>query len=318
MNFKKISNQTLLETTQKLVLEERKLNLDILHNLKEIELRKLHLELGFSSLFEYTVQSLGYSEDAAYRRISAMRLIKSLPQIEEKIASGSLSLTSACKIQSFFRQEEKQSKAAQVKSKLSTPDQKLTWIKSLENKSTRDVEKEILKLNPMAIPQEKVRTLSEDKTEIKIIIDEELKTQLDQLKHLLSHRLISQINPNITYQELIKYLVKMGLDKLDPARKTAKSLGAPKVETQTPLKKKISRYIPSTIKHEVYLRDKGCCSFRTQKTHQKCNSKHLLQYDHIQPMAFGGETTPNNLRLLCANHHKLVTERVFGHKANEL
>jgi ATP phosphoribosyltransferase regulatory subunit HisZ len=91
MNLKIISNQTLLEATQKLVLEERKLNLDILHHLKEIELRKLHLELGFSSLFEYTVQSLGYSEDAAYRRISAMRLMKSLPQIEEKIASGSLS-----------------------------------------------------------------------------------------------------------------------------------------------------------------------------------------------------------------------------------
>lgn len=307
MNFKNISNQMLLETIQKLVLEERKLNLDILHHLKEIELRKLHLELGFSSLFEYTVQKLGYSEDAAYRRISAMRLIKSLPQIEEKIASGSISLTSACKIQSFFRQEEKQSKNEQITPKLSTPDQKLNWIESLQNKSTREVEKEILKLNPVAIPHEKVRTLSECKTEIKIVIDEELKTQLDQLKYLISHQ-----NSNMTYQELLKYLVKMGLDKLSPIRKVTKSPCAPKVETQAPLKKKISRYIPSTIKHEVYLRDQGCCSFRNQQTHQKCKSKYLLQYDHIQPMAFGGETTANNLRLLCANHHNLVTKKVFG------
>jgi hypothetical protein len=76
-----------------------------------------------------------------------------------------------------------------------------------------------------------------------------------------------------------------------------------------------NRYIPIKIKQEVYSRDGGCCSYKSSQTKIKCQSKHLLQYDHIRPLAFGGQTTVDNLRLLCFQHHKLITEKVFGKQA---
>ncbi|MES2770363.1 MAG: HNH endonuclease signature motif containing protein, partial [Bdellovibrionota bacterium] len=64
--------------------------------------------------------------------------------------------------------------------------------------------------------------------------------------------------------------------------------------------------IPSTIKQVVYKRDKGQC------THQNCNSNKFLEYDHIIPIAMGGKTTIQNLRLLCRTHNQRAAIEKFG------
>ena len=103
MNFKNISDDLLLEKTKELVTEERKITLQVLWHLREVENRKLHAARGFSSLFEYCVKELKYSEPSAQRRISSMRLLKEIPEVEEKITDGALSLTVLSQAQSFFR-----------------------------------------------------------------------------------------------------------------------------------------------------------------------------------------------------------------------
>lgn len=344
MNLRKLNDKVLLESTKRLSAEERKITAEILHHLQEIEFRRLHLELGYSSLFEYAVKELGYSEDSAYRRINAMRLIKNLPEVEGKIKDGSISLTKAAKIQSFIRNQEKIKNQKGMDSsrerncyplQLQTKQEKLNWIDTLEKKSIAEVEREILKLSPEAIPQEKVRQITEDKVELKLIIDDDLKMQLDQLKNLLSHK-----NPNMSYQELIKYLTKIGLQKLDPSKKAQSKNSRLKEQLKkSQLKKselnsihsgnldqqrnvsgqprkaasKNSRYIPSAVRHEVYMRDKGSCAYTDPKTKRKCESRHLLQYDHKYPLSLGGEMDSKNLRLLCFQHHKYVTENVKNH-----
>ena len=92
---KQLSNQQLLSQTKFLVQKERNTHIQILHHLEEIDSRKLYLELGFSSLFDYAVKELGYSEGAAYRRIKAMKLCRDLPDTESRLQSGKLSLSSA-------------------------------------------------------------------------------------------------------------------------------------------------------------------------------------------------------------------------------
>ncbi len=72
------------------------------------------------------------------------------------------------------------------------------------------------------------------------------------------------------------------------------------------IKPKPSRYIPATMKQDVWMRDKGRC------THPGCNSNHKLQYDHIKPIAMGGETMVKNLRLLCQTHNLLAARNHFG------
>lgn len=333
MNLKNLSNENLLSCAKKLSIDEREVTTEILHHLLEIEFRRLHLERGYSSLFDYAVRELGYSEDSAYRRINAMRLIKSLPEVESKIKQGSITLAGAAKIQRFIRNQERENffikkqmfaNSAMLDKNLTERDMmssaikldsrkdKLEWIKTLENKSLQHIEKEIIKLNPESVPHEKVRQLTENKIELKLIIDEELKAQLDQLKNFLSHK-----NPSMSYQELIKYLAQMGLQKLNLATKnsTADTIGSiPDKKLQrnvSGLTRKLasnSRYISSTIKERVFIRDRGSCSYSDPMTKRQCNSKHLLQYDHRYPLSLGGETSVENLRLLCFQHHKYVTD----------
>ena len=87
------SNEKLLSALKMLVAEERKLRIQLLRYLKEVESRRLFLEMGYPSLYAFMREELGYSEAATQRRIQAMRLIKEVPEAEEKIESGRLSLS---------------------------------------------------------------------------------------------------------------------------------------------------------------------------------------------------------------------------------
>jgi len=107
MNLHKLPDDALISKTESLVGEERKTLTQILHHMKEIERRRLFSELGYKSIFDFAVRRLGYTEDQAYRRISAMRLLKELPQIEQQIVSGELSLTNIALAQKVFRQKAK-------------------------------------------------------------------------------------------------------------------------------------------------------------------------------------------------------------------
>ncbi|MBC7396333.1 MAG: hypothetical protein H7333_02725 [Bdellovibrionales bacterium] len=71
---------------------------------------------AYPSLFEYAVKALGYSEAASFRRISAMRLMKQIPEVKTAIDEGRLNLSQLTQAQAFFKQEEKA--AVNVKSSL--------------------------------------------------------------------------------------------------------------------------------------------------------------------------------------------------------
>ena len=109
-NLKNMSNDQLLLQTKNLVQKERQINIQVLQHLQEIEKRKLYLKRSFSSLFEYAVKELGYSESSAYRRIKAMKLCKELPETKTQISTGKLNLCTASKLQTVFEKQEKQIK----------------------------------------------------------------------------------------------------------------------------------------------------------------------------------------------------------------
>ena len=70
-------------------------------------------------------------------------------------------------------------------------------------------------LDPSFSPEkEKVRFLGKGKVEIKIVIDEDCHKQLEELKHLLSHK-----NPSLSYGELVSILSDEALRKQDPRRR---------------------------------------------------------------------------------------------------
>ena len=91
-----------------------------------------------------------------------------------------------------------------------------------------------------------------------------------------------------------------------PATACAKP-AAPQQQLQTSAAKaggRAGRAIPAAVKREVWQRDRGRCSYVDRTSRRRCDSQHLLQIDHVVPYAQGGAAEPNNLRLLCAAHHR--------------
>ena len=196
--------------------------------------------------------------------------------------------------------------------------QKRDLINKVQGKSGRETEKLLFNTFPeVSNERERVRDINDNKVEIKVILDKESQQKLEDLKKLLSHK-----NPNMSYGELISLLAEMGLDKYDPNRKLKKqslktstkkqavkvdkqdkskifiSTKAKKVFNKNPQKnsmqttkkkfnnnQKHTRYIPSVIRHHVWMRDQGQCTYVCPKTKRRCSSNHLLQIDHIKPFS---------------------------------
>jgi len=65
-----------------------------------------------------------------------------------------------------------------------------------------------------------------------------------------------------------------------------------------------TRTVPTAIKRALEARDKGC-SF------PGCHHTRFVDAHHVEHWSAGGETSLDNLTLLCSQHHKLVHEGGF-------
>ncbi len=105
--FSELGDQQLLEQTRRLAANQRCLEVHILDHLDEIDRRGLALRRGFSSLFDYAVRELRFSDAAAQRRIQAMRLCRRHGCVRASLQSGELSMTSAGHLETTFAGAER-------------------------------------------------------------------------------------------------------------------------------------------------------------------------------------------------------------------
>ena len=78
--LKTLSDTSLLTETDRLVASERQITLSVLHHLAEVERRQLFAKESYPNMFSFCVDRLKYTEAQAQRRISAMRLLVSVPE----------------------------------------------------------------------------------------------------------------------------------------------------------------------------------------------------------------------------------------------
>ena len=255
---KSLSNQQLLFQTKFLVQKERNLHIQVLHHLEEIDSRKLYLEQGFSSLFDYAVKELGYSEGAAYRRIKAMKLCRDVPETEDRLKSGRLSLSSACQLQAFFEKKHKKEKMEKLreregiahqkegskneesvlKSKSTTVHQKSVMEDQPDNRSCRSLsierKQELVKKVEGCSTRATMKLLSEEDSSLLVPKEQtrflgkgkvEIKAVIDESCHKKLEELknlLSHKNPSLSYGELLSILSEEALEKHDPIRKRTK------------------------------------------------------------------------------------------------
>ena len=105
--FSELGDQQLLEQTRRLAANQRCIDVHMLDHLDEIDRRGLALRRGFSSLFDYAVRELRFSDAAAQRRIQAMRLCRRHGWVRACLQSGALSMTSAGQLETTFAGAER-------------------------------------------------------------------------------------------------------------------------------------------------------------------------------------------------------------------
>ena len=245
-----LPDQVLLAHTRSLVLHEQALQLAVLDHLREINARHLHLRLGCSSLFDYAVRELGYSEGAAWRRIKAMRLCAETAGTRERLQDGSLTLSAAAQLQNTFDLQQRAATAAAhpasapaapaapellpggtgtapeagaLRAEAAAPArpvpvldaaQRQELVAQASGKSTREVKQLLAGVAPEAAPPaERMRALGEDRWELKAVIDSACQRGIEQLRALLSH-----VDPHLTLGQLVERLVQDGLQRYDPGR----------------------------------------------------------------------------------------------------
>ena len=71
------------------------------------------------------------------------------------------------------------------------------------------------------------------------------------------------------------------------------------------------RYVPAEVKRTVVKRDGGRCTF-VGDDKRRCGTRKDLEFDHVTPVAKGGRTTVENLRLRCRRHNQVEADRAFG------
>jgi 5-methylcytosine-specific restriction endonuclease McrA len=285
MNLKNLSDEALLKQTREVVARERDATLVVLHHLREVERRQI-FAYRHSSLFDYAVDELGYDKGSAHLRISAMRLLRELPEFEERLESGSLNLTLLSQAQSFIHKEE-----------IRDPEAKRAVLQSIDGKSTRDAQRELMSQTsaPERHLPEKVRAISDTHSEIRLVVDEALLAQLKELQALLAHA-----NPRADLREVIAVAVQGEI-----ARRTPK---APKSSTAHEVP---ARQSEAEVRRVVWHRDGGRCGFKFENG-RSCGSRNGVEFDHIAPKTLGGEDAVENLRLRCRAHNRVEAIRALG------
>lgn len=306
-----MNNKSLFSRIRKLVATERRIGVEILECLYEIERRKAYSELKYDGLFTYCIKELGFTDSQAYQRIQAMRALKELPELKTKIESGTLSVSSISKVQTHIKKERKAGKRIGVT-------QKLELFQLMENRTSKEVDS---KLSEIRGEERKVKLIFE--------LDEEAAELWKQVKDFAAHKTGSDdlANFKLLARAWLKQNHPEHQTNSHPSRKTRILPGKTKIsqprravplltqvetarkptQPQLGLKSKeapalSSRYIPVPLKREIWKRDQSKCT--------NCGSKHALEIDHIHPYGMGGKNELNNLRLLCrpCNQHKAIRE----------
>ena len=342
-DLRRLSDLDLLSRTERLARLERATTLRLLHHLNEIARRKLYLELGFGSLYDYCIRRLHYSGSSACRRIQAARCIREHPEVLGLVEAGELDLGTVYLIERVLTEENCAEILARVSGRsyrevkrvvaeYGAPvvvEERIEPVRTFVTPANIDAvvfEREIARHVPHMEPRVgESWVVTEQKMAVTFLASNELLEKYEQAKALLSHS-----HPDATFAEVLEVLLGEYLERHSPearqrrreARRAATTMaaggksstvGAGGNGTRDP---RATRHVPAAVRDEVFVRDDARCAY-VAPNGTRCESRHALQIDHIRPFAAGGAHDPTNLRLLCAGHNRLAAEQMLGRHVME-
>lgn len=152
------------------------------------------MQWGYSSLFDYLVRGLNYSESLAYQRKAALQICAVIPEIKEKLNDGRLSITTLARANKVL--------------KTKTVSEKRALLAELEQKPALEVDKILARELPeFRSPDPAKRYVNEQTIRITLDLQEADFQKLENLKALKSHQAtdLKTLVNLLVDQELKKY-----------------------------------------------------------------------------------------------------------------
>jgi hypothetical protein len=158
-------------------------------------------------------------------------------------------------------------------------------------------------------PRTRVRPLAPERFGLQVTLDQETYELLQEARALMSHQ-----NPGGEIAPVLKRALQHFVAHLQQRKFAATA--RPRSASQRPAPESAdgsvaARHIPAKVKRAVRERDEGRCTF-VSDAGKRCGARTLLEFDHAEPVARGGRSTVDNVRLRCRLHNRYEAERVFG------
>ena len=324
-----LSPDVALRTLDTIDLEEKSRVAEGIALLAVVNERRDYLAAGYSCMRSYCMGRLQWTEDRALRRIQVARAALRLPELFEYLADGRLSVMTAAALVPHLtaanaaallpaaafrsRPEIIQLVAAHAQSSCKPGRSELapTLLESSESHApvhaisetdlamatTCDVAHALVHANSSR--RGRVSAAPSGGYDVRLVITEAEHADLTQAQALLGHAVPSGDPAELYARAMKHYLAHLRKQRLGvkPAATVTGGGGG--------------RSIPKPLRLLVWERDGGRCAFVGTDGH-RCEKTRGLEFDHITPLAMGGPTTAENLRLLCRAHNQYEAERVLG------
>jgi len=306
-----IDQEIILRRLDSLNDRERRLKVRILLYLREIDRRKIYLEEGYPSMFSFCTEHMRYSESTAVRRIKAERALGRSKRVIPMLLSGEMTVTGLSKIESICKPDNTEKILEQA---AGCSCRELDLLRARHNPQEPSPER----VKPVFVKTElKVKendktgrkltanaegaSVLEEKYRLDFMVGADSMKKINRAKELLS----TKYPEGVKLENLFDELLNSYLEKNDPENSET-----PHGDIKTD-NSKHTRHIPQKVRDFIYKRDGGRCTFKGRKG-RRCNSRWNLQIDHIVPYGKGGDRSPENLRLLCARHNRVMAEKEYG------
>ena len=233
-----LSNQALLEETERLASNVRRATARLIAALAEVDARRLWADEGCSSLYDYCTRVLRFSEQEAYLRIEAARVALRFPDMLPMLDDGELTLTNVGLLKPHL-----------------TLENHAALLEAARGKSKREVTRQVAALrDDEGECAESVATIipiSASRFRLTVDIEDETYDKLERATDLLRHSVPDGDVAHVLERALTSLLRDLGRTKwaatLRPHEPRDVSPG--------------SRYIPAFVRRAVWKRDGGRCAF---------------------------------------------------------
>jgi len=317
-----VRDDVLLQDLAALTSQDRVTTASMLAHIGEVDARRLYAPGGYSCMHAYCVGELRLSEDAASRRIQAARAARRFPVLFPALAEGRLHLTAVNLLAPYLTDAN-----AVELIDLATHRRK-SEIEEILVRRFGPSDVTIASLRPVSVSErhessalahvechtpdesaphaaEETATDSDERLEARYLLQVTIsKTTQEKLRY--AQTLLSHDVPNGDMAEVLDRALDQLIVQLEKRKAGASATRAPRLGRSERV-----RHIPMDVKHAVWKRDGRQCTFVSSRG-VRCGARKFLEFDHVDPVAFGGAATIAGIRLRCRAHNQFEAERVFG------